>query len=639
MPGLVTMSSNTGANGSVNGTFHPERTMADTNSAGDRKPAVPDGVALGGPVNGIASLTNGQSQKPVVESPIAKHSSIQLASNTSSSLHDLPPELIHITEGYSSLGKLTYRVAQHCWLDLFELVEKLGAPSAHNDRPLMNGMSNGLASAAGDGNSVERKMRWLNWANATREKLIKLMVIADWSKKANEVMKMIDLMAWANTQDFAIEETENSLMQFKIDLYKFKLPNPDIKTALEILGTGKASWIPTADSRLLPLKKLTPQSMLDVLRDMDSMLSFRLTLHEDLPPHLRDWTIANGRATFTFPNEFEFDATLASDDPSKQLYFVDLRFLFSPAPRLGDGRTRNALSIKADELLKSSGLSGCAEFLRNFVLTQQIATLRSQAQQLRKAVWASSLRTDSMHRWLTVEYWANSSFPKSWIEVGIYSQANTQRLIPGHSSLPSLKAKWKQYGVEATPPKFDLLVPELSMERILKRFIAAHSISILREVKEKMQLAAGDTSSLLLDLSESDNEPADCLLKIRLGKFSQQVIFSIEEYSGKLTLSPVSDMSLRTERDLNSSKHPKADASAKLEAHICDEFLRSVEIQSLHSGWTMARKLRFSPDHIVEKFGSKGRALVFQPPGWKDSTWMIACTVNMQGEKWWAVEV
>ena len=42
-------------------------------------------------------------------------------------LLDPPPDIEHITDGYVSLGLLTARVTQQCWIELQELVEKAAA--------------------------------------------------------------------------------------------------------------------------------------------------------------------------------------------------------------------------------------------------------------------------------------------------------------------------------------------------------------------------------------------------------------------------------------------------------------------------------------------------------------------------------
>jgi mediator of RNA polymerase II transcription subunit 14 len=630
MPGRVDMSTNSGSHGLVNGTLGKDTIMSGTTSVADQKSAIETGVGLGGPVNGNGIMTNGQAPKQM------KSASSEPTMKQSSFL-DLPPEILEITDGYVSLGTLTSRVTQQAWIELSELVEKVASMPSNSDRPLTNGYANGdFGSSASGDNNVTRKLLWLNWANTTREKMIKLMVLARWSRKVDQIKRMIDLMFWVNERDQAMETAAEGLGQLKLSLHEFKMRNPDIKTSLEILSTGKALWIP--DFNLLPFKKLTPQTMLNTLKEMDSLLSFRLTLHEEIPSHLRDWTIANGRATFSFPKEFEFDLSIGSEDPAKQLYFLDLRFLFSPVPRLKDGRARNALRFRTDELLRTSGIGGCADFLRNFVMTQQISLLHSQARDLQKGTWAFSLRVDAMHRWLTIQYWARSSFPKSWIEIGISSEENT-KTFPGQVALPKLIAKWKRYGVETKTPDVEYLFPEISLEKLLKRIIASHATGILQATYDRLNQSGNGSRALALEFSTSEFSTGDCFFKFRLGRFSQQITLSIEESSGNLTLTPTSIAARLAERDLNSSKNPILDAPARIEAYICDELLRTVESHAHRCSWKTVRKVRFQAEHVAEIFGSKCRYVLFNLPGWKESDWRLAVTVTLQGDRWWAVQL
>src|ERR1700753_2653824 len=331
--------------------------------------------------------------------------------------------------------------------------------------------------------------------------------------------------------------------------------------------------------------------MLSTLQDMNVLLHIRLTLHEDLPHYLRNWKCANGRATFTFPGEFEFDVILLEEDPSAQLWFEDLRFLFTPTFVIPDGVFRAKLQEGADEALKNSGITGCAESLRNFVLTHQITVLRNQLSSLIKGIWKSVLNVEQRHRSLIVQYWAESPFAKSWLEIGISSGKGKKRLIPGRVELPKVTAKWKRYGEEVPEEQqLDLRLQHLSMEGIIRRAISLHSSHLLRTTRDLLQKAANDSSVLSLDMHESIDEPIDCKLVLQLGNHSPKMTFAVEQFSGRLTLHPVTPISHGAEYELNSRptdksqgptsttttttttpplRNPTRDTAAVLESFIC----------------------------------------------------------------------
>lgn len=175
-------------------------------------------------------------------------SSTTVNQGPSSSFKVLPPEIQHIAEGYVSMGKLIERVVQLTWNDLTELIEKLADMPV--DTQSNSGLANGVSTiehgrlGSESAISLQKRLMWLDFAKTHRDRFIKLAVISQWSKNVADVRMFIDLMCWSNERFTAMEEIARSLGQLKLDLHPFKMPNPDIKTALEVLSTGKASWMP-----------------------------------------------------------------------------------------------------------------------------------------------------------------------------------------------------------------------------------------------------------------------------------------------------------------------------------------------------------------------------------------------------------
>jgi mediator of RNA polymerase II transcription subunit 14 len=398
--------------------------------------------------------------------------------------------------------------------------------------------------------------------------------------------------------------------------------------------------------------------MLNTLQDMNVLLHIRLTLHEDLPHYLRDWKCANGRATFTFPGEFEFDLILLDEDPSAQLWFEDLRFLFTPSFVIPDGVFRTRLQDGADEALKTSGIPGCAEYLRNFVLTHQITLLRNQLSTLIRGIWKSVLSVEQRHRSLIVQYWAESPFAKSWLEIGISSGKGKKRLMPGRVELPKISARWRRYGEEVPEGQLDLGLQHPSMEGILRGAISTHSSHLLRTTRDTLQKAADNSTVLSLDLHESATEPIDCKLVLQLGGHSPKITFAIEQFSGRLTLHPATSISHYAEYELNNRaqtpstidknqatpRNPTRDVPAILETFICSDMFWRIERQAAFSGWEPVVNVRATPDVLRETFGFKPIRLGFFRPGtWSGlsmtANWVVCVIINLEGCRWWAVEL
>lgn len=157
----------------------------------------------------------------------------------------LPPEITRIgPENYHPLSTLIQRVAQETYNDLSEVLMQMREmkPSQPNGN-LSNGL--GLPNPQDQEINKQKKLLLLRFAMDNRAKFIKLLVLTDWGKRASkDVSQLIDLFAWTNQQSWAQNQIDDKIEQMKLAMNQARQLNPDIRTALEILGTGKAEWIP-----------------------------------------------------------------------------------------------------------------------------------------------------------------------------------------------------------------------------------------------------------------------------------------------------------------------------------------------------------------------------------------------------------
>lgn len=160
-----------------------------------------------------------------------------------------PPEIRHVTEGFQPFSKLLTRTAQECRNDLLDLINNLAdiEMPAHDPPPAVNGlgvhaMQNGAVNASPQ--SAQKRKMVLEWADMHRKRFIKLLVLSQWSRQAAQVSKLIDILNWAREQDQAYNDAAFWVGAQKANSDGWKVRNPDIKTALEVLSTGKVSWLP-----------------------------------------------------------------------------------------------------------------------------------------------------------------------------------------------------------------------------------------------------------------------------------------------------------------------------------------------------------------------------------------------------------
>lgn len=183
---------------------------------------------------GGATLINGEmeAQKPT-----------QTASGASdqAKVNNLPPEIAHITTNFFPLPYILQRLAQKSHNDLQTVIEELA------NMPMGPGAVNGNAAGPGEDSSEanqNKKAHLLNFVQDMHSKWVKALVMSEWSRKSGQVSKLIDLHAHILAQMQHYNGILDRMGHIKRNLYVARLPDPDIKTALQVLATGQAPWMP-----------------------------------------------------------------------------------------------------------------------------------------------------------------------------------------------------------------------------------------------------------------------------------------------------------------------------------------------------------------------------------------------------------
>ncbi|KAL1619194.1 mediator complex subunit [Diplodia seriata] len=613
----------------------------DRNGAQDASLGKLDDRALAASAAAHSKL-NGDVPLPHVDRPsdmngkAATNGAASLSQSPAADLSQLPPELTHFTEFYMPFGKLVERVAQETNVTLSELLDKMSNLQI-SSAPTMNGINghatNGATPQSRD--NEEKKTLMLNWAWGEREKFIKLLVLSKWSRSCEDVSKMIDLNAWLTEQMNHYEEAPKWIGQLKLNMDPAKAPNPDLKTALEVLSTGKAPWMP--DLGYIPAEPLTPQQMLKTVTNLNAILAIRINLHEELPRHMKDWSIASGRATFRVPSEFELDVSIADEDPTSSFFIVDVRFLFTPKPEVPDAWFREWVEPQANIVLANSGLSGIYDWLHGFVLTHKLTTLKMQAYELAQTSWANSIHVQQVHRSLTVQYWTGTSGAKSWIEIGISSGKSKDGKVSWRGpSPPQLSLRWTRKGVPVENIPITIDWTELSLENILKAIVALHISFILESIRNQLSTLSEKRSGLLMENVTSTAEPADCFLHLQPGRMSKATEVRIDPVSGGLSLRPATPLSLHLERDV---RDIATDAASKIETLICNDLRNRVDKEANNVGWIKPLHINIRPEVTSASVQQKVVAQSFyRCQNWQ-SRWVLGLTVNLDGENWWLVEL
>lgn len=171
----------------------------------------------------------------------------------------LPPEIERITFGYLPLSRLITRLVQETFNGLDEVINELSdlpAPQLTQNAPInhVNSHPNGNGIVHNSEANTQKKLRLLNFAQDRRAQFIKILVLSQWSRQAGAMSKVIDLKVWLDGQRRIYDEATVWMGELKRKMAPLRMPNPDLKTALEVLSLGKASWLPDVRVFIFPVR-------------------------------------------------------------------------------------------------------------------------------------------------------------------------------------------------------------------------------------------------------------------------------------------------------------------------------------------------------------------------------------------------
>jgi mediator of RNA polymerase II transcription subunit 14 len=578
-------------------------------------------------------------------------------------LDELPDEIQHITAEIMPLGLLLSRLAQFSHGRLQELV--LSLASKPLPEPTANGSANGNAAGGVNGNlkgmangpgqlvedtspeSLDKKTMLLNAIKDLHSRWVKALVITEWSRNAEDVGKLIDLR-----QHLAIELERYTklfwdMVKLKDEMVYAKVPSPDLKTALEVLSGSSAHWMP--DFGYLPDPPIEPEEKLKWLNEIDVTLHMRLQLHEyeHLPAPWRKYEIKNGRVTFTVPGEFEVDLTIFVEEfDNSQFWFLDFRPIFHPEPPELSERARAFVEAQANTRLRDEGLAGCYNFLHELTLTTKIAEFERQANLLNQSgLWINTLKVERLNRCLSIQYWAQSAGPPSWIILGVQSGKPGEG--PQDPGTPSrLTVQWFRDSKRVDDVDIPFDADNISAEKLLMTVVFKHIDYLLSSIYAKLAARpryAQREGRLALHISAGN--PLDCRLTMRL-LGQEDAILRVSPWTGNFNfLNPPPALVRDWRQRLNSLRNRVDDTPIALERFRCFYVADRLKTRAEESGWeflpTPPLPLDEIKNLIFRRFPASREsfhAVWLRNSSW-DPSWFTVLSMSLGGDHWWLVEV
>ncbi|KAI9745246.1 MAG: mediator complex subunit [Claussenomyces sp. TS43310] len=571
-------------------------------------------------------------------------------------IQQLPPEILHITEGFESLPRLLQRLSQVTHNQLTKKILDLAGMQIPASAINGNGAQLSLPGDDSSVDNIKKKVQLLKFAEDTHANWTKALVITQWSRVSEDIGKLVDLKVHVDGQKGHYDWAVHEMSEMKRSLVHARVPNPDLKTAVEVLSTGKASWMPDV-RRSLSLEDvanpsqlgyiepppLTAQDLLKSLQNLNTLLSIRLNVYEydRIPLHFKNFTIKSGRVTFRVEGEFEVDLTIADESPDTQFWFIDFRFLFSPVIEELPEHLRYMIESKVNAALEKDGLAGCYKFLHELTLTHKISELRRQALELSRGRWIETLHVEPLRRSLSIQYWVDRygrDGPKSWIILGIHSGKRKDG-IADPKSTSKISIRWFRDSKEVKDADIPLELTNLSAEALMKNVIERHTFHILSKVYAKLrERLLFKNRELSLAFGKSTTEPKEMQLRIQLTR-KERIVLTVEPVAGRFAISPPSRTASQMEWRLNTQvKDPASNANELLEHLRCLTTAEEVNGRALSVGWIPIRNSGLKPEdikHIVPR--DTVQLSWFRGWGWNED-WVLAFTASMSGDRFWLIQ-
>lgn len=125
------------------------------------------------------------------------------------------PPIHHITENFVPLSEIVGRLLQYSYSEIINLLETLTSQS-----------------------DVRKKRAILEYCLSLRQQFIRLLVLTQWSKDAEQISRCIDVVAFLDGQKNCFHNTVSALRHVREAMLHATVRNPDIRTAVDVLSTG-----------------------------------------------------------------------------------------------------------------------------------------------------------------------------------------------------------------------------------------------------------------------------------------------------------------------------------------------------------------------------------------------------------------
>ncbi|XP_008788456.2 mediator of RNA polymerase II transcription subunit 14-like isoform X2 [Phoenix dactylifera] len=186
-------------------------------------------------------------------------------------------------------SSLVHRAAEESYLSLKELVERSKAPEERSD--------------------TEKKIDLLKFIVKTRQRMLRLHVLAKWCQQVPLVHYCQQLAATLSSHDTCFTQTADSLFYMHEGLQQARAPIFDVPSAIEVVLTGGYRRLPKCIEDLGIQSTLSKDEQKPALKKLDTLLRSKL-LEISLPKEISDVTVSDGTVVLHVDGEFKVFLTV-----------------------------------------------------------------------------------------------------------------------------------------------------------------------------------------------------------------------------------------------------------------------------------------------------------------------------------------
>lgn len=316
--------------------------------------------------------------------------------------------------------------------------------------------------------SATRRTRIYNTAFDLRRQMIKLYVIAKWSKGSKHMQHLKNVIGLIHEQSYQTVDARDHLSETRTILPNARERNHDVVTAVDVLSSGEPhSSIPARvikDEAIGP-GRITDEEAVEVIRELNQAIRVRLACSEILPSPFQSSTayqVSDGRVHLRAPDLFHITLTLSGAQEDDRWYLLSIDFDFNVTgpgqnkfPRdlweiQREGFIANANEILAPLPATTAGeeqdqphtslpdapIVRLYEFLASQALEYQLDILAYQATELSRLRGRDSIACHWEERCFVVKYWntnqTTTSGKKKWNP--LYGGTLKLQVVPSEAS-------------------------------------------------------------------------------------------------------------------------------------------------------------------------------------------------------------